>query len=83
MSEDERGRSPELDQLRQTLFPELSPAEANVEIDAALRGQADSERWQRIEQRARRADLAGDLLAILYELREARVHRADDDADDR
>jgi hypothetical protein len=69
MSTDERGRSPELEQVRQMLFPELSEEEGRAEIEAAIRGQSDPKRWKRIEQRAAK-DLSGDLLAILHRLRE-------------
>jgi hypothetical protein len=66
MSERERGRSPELDQVRQMLFPELSPAEGWARIDEAMTGASDPEKWDRVE------DLASDLLRRL---------RPDDDGD--
>jgi hypothetical protein len=53
-------RSPELDQVRQLLFPSLSPEEGWARIDQALEGAQDDERLDRIE------DLAeGDLIAAL------------------
>jgi hypothetical protein len=72
MSTDERGRSPELDQLRQTLFPNLSPEDGAAEIEKALRAGTDDEQWRRIEARLKERDVYGDLLAVLYDLRASR-----------
>ena len=69
MSEDERGRSPELDQLRQELFPDLPPADGWAQIDAAFDGASDPERIERIERIAGK-DLSGDLMEILRRLRD-------------
>jgi hypothetical protein len=69
MSEDERGRSPELDQLRQNLFPDLPPADGWARIDAAFDGALDPERIERIERLAGE-DLSGDLIDILRRLRD-------------
>jgi hypothetical protein len=70
MGEDERcGRSPELDRVRQMLFPGLAPEEGWARIDAAFEGAADPERTEAIERLAS-ADLSGDLTAILRRLRE-------------
>jgi len=51
---DERAtnRSPELDEVRRLLFPELSPDDGWTRIDRAFTGAADPERWQRIESLA-------------------------------
>jgi hypothetical protein len=69
MSKSERGRSPELDQVRQMLFPDLPPAEGWARIDAAISGASDPERWATIERLA--ADnLTDDLLTRLRQLRE-------------
>jgi hypothetical protein len=75
MNDDERGRSPELDQVRQMLFPELPPEEGWAQIDAAMSGASDPERWDEIERLAG-GDLSGDLLARLRRLRQ---QRADDE----
>jgi hypothetical protein len=69
MSGDERERSPELEQLRQTLFPNLPPEEGWARIDEAFRGASDSERWDRIELLAAE-DLDANLLTRLKRLRE-------------
>jgi hypothetical protein len=77
MNDDERGRSPELDQVRQMLFPELPPEEGWARIDAAISGASDPERWNAIER------LAGDDLSddLLSKLRRLRKERTDDDPD--
>jgi hypothetical protein len=64
MSERERGRSSELDQVRQMLFPELSPSEGWARIDGAITGASDSGKWSRIEGLAG-DDLRSDLLERL------------------
>ena len=43
-------RSPELDVVRELLFPRLSVEEGWSRIEAADTGQNDEERWARIEQ---------------------------------
>ena len=50
MDESNCGRSPELDAVRELLFPRLSAREGWERIDAADAGQRDEERWRRIEQ---------------------------------
>jgi hypothetical protein len=67
--EDEGARSPELEQVRQLLFPDLPPAEGWARIDAAIAGAADPERIDAIERLAE-TDLSGDLMAVLARLRE-------------
>ncbi len=73
MSERERGRSPELDQVRQMLFPKLPAAEGWARIEEAISGASDPERWEAIErlatERVATADLSGDLLARLRAMR--------------
>jgi hypothetical protein len=64
MSEPERGRSPELDQVRHMLFPDLSPSKGWARIDGAITGASDSGRWSRIEGLAG-DDLRSDLLERL------------------
>ena len=63
MDERDCGRSPELERVRELLFPDLSPEEGDARVDAALAGAADDERWQRIEELARRQELDAALLA--------------------
>jgi hypothetical protein len=65
----ERSRSPELDQVRRLLFPNLAPAEGWARIDAALEGASDPDRIDAIERLAG-SDLSGDLLAVLRRLRD-------------
>jgi hypothetical protein len=67
--DDERARSPELEQVRQLLFPNLPPAEGWARIDAAIAGAADPERIDAIERLAG-TDLSGDLMTILARVRE-------------
>ncbi len=68
MGKRERGRSPELDQVRQLLFPELPPAEGWARIDEAISGASDPERWAAIERLAA-DDLTDDLLTRLRRIR--------------
>lgn len=63
MDERDCGRSPELERVRELLFPGLSAEEGGARVDAALAGAADDERWQRIEELARRQELDAALLA--------------------
>jgi hypothetical protein len=79
MSTGEHGRSPELDQLRQMLFPELPPEEGWAQVEAAISGASDAERWNRIEQLVAEQqvadDLNADLLAVLRQLRQEQVDK--------
>jgi hypothetical protein len=56
MDERDRGRSRELDVVRELLFPHLPEQEGWRRIDDADQGQRDEERWQRIERIAARED---------------------------
>src|SRR5919109_5102654 len=67
VGEDERRRSPELELVRQMLFPKLPPEEGWRRLEAALEGARDDERSKRIEELAGQ-DLSGDLLAIVRRL---------------
>jgi hypothetical protein len=69
MGESKVNRSPELDQVRQMLFPKLPPAEGWARIDAAISGAADPQRAAAIERLAA-GDLSDDLLSLLRLLRE-------------
>ena len=69
MSEDELERSPELDQVRQLLFPDLAPEDGWSRIEAAFAAAANPERIDVIERLAS-ADLSGDLMATVRRLRE-------------
>ena len=71
MSEPESDRSPELDQVRRMLFPQLPPHEGWAKIDAAISGAADAQRTAAIERLAA-GDLNDDLLSLLKLLREER-----------
>jgi hypothetical protein len=74
MERRERGRSPELDQVRQLLFPDLPTEEGWARIDEALSGASEPERWARIEDVAG-GNLPDDLLASVREL----LSRRDED----
>jgi len=65
MRDREQGRSPELDDVRRRLFPELSPEEGWAQIERAFEAAADGERWERIEQIARDRNLDQELLERL------------------
>ncbi len=70
-------RSPDLDEARRQLFPDLSPEEGWAHIDRAFSGAADPKRWREIEALAAAtreglgADPAAVLLARLKELLDA------------
>jgi hypothetical protein len=69
MTEARGNRSPELDQVRQMLFPRLSPEEGWARIDAAFSGAVDGRRTEAIERLAE-GSLSDDLLSLLKSLRE-------------
>ncbi len=69
MGEADSNRSPELDRVRQMLFPQLPEEEGWAKIDAAISGAADSQRIAAIERLAS-GDLNDDLLGLLRLLRE-------------
>jgi hypothetical protein len=60
-------RTPELDQVRRLLFPELPPEEGWARIEGALEGAKDEERIDAIEELAE-GDLTADLVAALKRL---------------
>ena len=62
-------RSPELDQVRRLLFPNLTEEDGWARIDAALEGAADPERVDAIERFAD-DELADHLLAELRQRRD-------------
>lgn len=64
MERHEIERTAELEQVRLRLFPDLAPEQGWKQIEAALEGSLDAERWRRIEQLAE-ADIAADLAARL------------------
>jgi len=68
MGEEEVERSPELDRVRQLLFPDLPAEEGWKKIEAAFKGAHDPVRVEAIERRAE-TDLTAELLAILRSLR--------------
>jgi hypothetical protein len=76
-----RGRSPELDQVRRLLFPDLPSEEGWARIDEARSGASDPERWAKIEDIAR-GDLPDDLFARLRELLSRRDEDPDETSDD-
>ena len=69
MSDSEPDRSPELDRVRQMLFPQLPPNEGWAKMDAAFSGAADPKRTAAIERLAS-GDLSDDLLSLLRLLRD-------------
>jgi hypothetical protein len=60
-------RTPELDQVRRLLFPELPPEEGWARIEGALEGAKDEGRIDAIEELAE-GDLTADLVAALKRL---------------
>jgi hypothetical protein len=69
MSDASGNRSPELNRVRQLLFPKLSAEEGWARIDAAISGAADTRRTEAIERLAA-GSLSDDLLTLLKLLRE-------------
>lgn len=67
MGEQDSGHSPELDAVRQALFPFLSTEEGWAHIDRSIRGAADAERWARIEEVAKRRQLTDEEWAAIEE----------------
>jgi hypothetical protein len=82
MSSSGSGRPPDLEQVRQMLFPDLPAEEGWARIDEAISGASDPARWAAIEhlasdparlaaiERLAAASLSDDLLLRLNELRE-------------
>jgi hypothetical protein len=82
MSSSGSGRPPDLEQVRQMLFPDLPAEEGWARIDEAISGASDPARWAAIEhlasdparlaaiERLAAASLSDDLLMRLNELRE-------------
>ena len=64
MTGDDAARSPELDQVRQLLFPGLPAEEGWAKIDAAFAGASDERRVEAIEALAS-GDLSQDLLEAI------------------
>jgi len=56
---DDCGRSPELDAVRELLFPHLPAEDGWRRIDNAFEAQRDEDRWRRVEKIARREQSAG------------------------
>ena len=67
MGEDGIGDSPELNEVRRMLFPFLSAKEGWANIDRAIRGAADAERWAAIEEVAKRRQLTDAEWAAIVE----------------
>jgi hypothetical protein len=61
-------RSPELDQVRRLLFPNLTTADGWAQIDRAFSGAADPKRVQAIEDRALELVLVEGLKELETEL---------------
>lgn len=59
------GRPPELDQVRQMLYPNLPEEEGWARIEAALSGAADPKRWEAIERIAADPALGAAILERL------------------
>jgi len=59
------GRPPELDQVRQMLYPNLPEEEGWARIEAALTGAADPKRWEAIERIAADPALGAAILERL------------------
>lgn len=70
MSRDEPARSAELEEVRELLFPHLSPEEGWRRIDAALERADDAARANRVEELAEDATLGDELLHRIRQLRD-------------
>jgi hypothetical protein len=70
MAGDEAARSPDLDEVRRMLFPDLPPDEGWARIHAAMAGAADDRRVAAIEELCT-GDLNQELLDALRRLRDA------------
>jgi hypothetical protein len=68
MDDTQSGRSPTREQLRLLLFPDLTPEEGRLRIDAAFAGAQDEERARRIERLANDPTLDEELLRSLRRL---------------
>jgi hypothetical protein len=62
------GRSPELDRVREMLFPNLPAEEGWARIERAIQDAADKERIDRIEAALAAGDLHRDLIAAVRDL---------------
>jgi hypothetical protein len=60
MNKTAANRSPELDEVRRLLFPNLRPAKGWALIDRAFSGASDPRRVRRIEERAKRLEIERD-----------------------
>ena len=69
---DASGRSPELDQVRRLLFPNLPPEEGWARIDAAFAAAADERKLDAIDRLAE-ADLSVELLEVLRRMHGAQT----------
>jgi hypothetical protein len=75
---EEPGDSPQLEQVRKLLFPDLPAAEGRERVQNAIAGAADTDRWRRIERIA--ADEPEMLRDLIEELRATRATRQDESA---
>jgi hypothetical protein len=73
VTEEPQASTAALEQVRQLLFPNLSPAEGRARVQKAIAGAADTDRWRRIEQ------IAADDPEMLRDLIEE-LHAVTDDA---
>jgi hypothetical protein len=60
MNKTAANRSPELDEVRRLLFPNLRPDDGWAQIDRAFSGASDPRRVRRIEERAKRLEIEPD-----------------------
>ena len=72
MTKEPQASSAALEQVRQLLFPNLSPAEGRARVQKAIADAADTDRWRRIEQiAAYEPEMLRDLIEELHAVTDA------------
>jgi hypothetical protein len=82
MASGQSGRSPELDKVREMLFPNLPAEEGWARIENALNDAADKERIDRIEAAVAAGDFYVELIAAVRDLVEKQPDPGDETDDD-
>jgi len=82
MASGQSGRSPELDKVREMLFPNLEAEEGWARIENALNDAVEKERIDRIEAAVAAGDFYLELIAAVRDLVEKRPEPSDRTDDD-
>jgi hypothetical protein len=82
MASGQSGRSPELDKVREMLFPNLPAEEGWARIEDALNDATDKERIDRIEAAVAAGDVYLELIAAVRDLVEKQPDPSDETDDD-